>query len=66
MENCFVWDGSINVTKVPGITQLLYQIGNSFSGLDVLKDEDPLKHLYGSDVETVIHNCQQLQDIIQH
>lgn len=68
MENYFVWYlyGPINTTKVLEVTPLLYQIGHSFSGLDMLKDKNPLEYLYNSSVETVIRNCQQVQDMIQH
>ena len=67
MENYFVLDlyGPLNATKVLEIAQLLYQIADSFSGLDLLKDKDLLEYLHNSDVETVIRNCQQVQDIIQ-
>ena len=68
MESYFVFHsyGTLNTTKVQQITPLLRQIANSFAGLYLLKDQDPIRNLSNSDAETVISNCQQVQDIIQH
>ena len=66
MENYFVHDlyGPINATKVESIAELLYKIGSPFAGFDLLKNKDPLKNLYNSDVNEVISYCRQIQEIV--
>jgi hypothetical protein len=61
LEFFFVWsDGYANTTKVHIIAQLLTSIGEPFSGLDMLKNKDPLQNLYRSNVSTIIDQCNQL------
>lgn len=56
-------NGYENTSKVQSIIQLLTSIGEPFSGLDILENEDPLQHLMGSDVGTIVNLCEQLIEV---